>query len=129
MIKQKKPAWPVPGDSPLDQARSVARDYRSALLAADPATCAALDQRALAVGQPWIIPAQGPIDLNAMLTAPALVEHLAGAIRAEQIRQWAARGHIPRHTTDAGRTVYRLGDVIDHIATQRRRRAQRHRSA
>jgi len=126
----KKPRrWPVAGDSPLDQARTTARDYRSALLAVDPTACAALDQRAIDVGQPWIIPASGPVDLNAVLTAPQLVEHFAGALRAEQIRQWAARGHIPRHTTDDNRTVYRLGDVLDHIAAQRRRRAQRHRSA
>jgi hypothetical protein len=126
---KKDRRWPVPGDSPLDQARSVARDYRNALHAVDPAACAALDQRALDVGQPWILPVQGPIDLNAMCTAPALAEHFAGAVRAEQIRQWAARGHIPRHTTDDNRTVYRLGDVLDHIAAQRQRRAQRHRSA
>lgn len=117
--------WPVAGDSPLDQARTTARDYRNALLAADPDTCAALDQRAIAVGQPWIIPTQGPIDLNRMLTAPDLADYLGNEYTAPRIRQWGTRGHVPRHTNTRGETVYRVGDALDYIASIRRARAAR----
>ena len=117
--------WPVPGDTPLDQARTIARGYREALRHVAPELCAKLDAQAHNLGQQWIAPLRETIDLDAMFTARDLAAYLGSPHTVDQIRQWASRGQITRHRSDDGRTVYRLGDALDHIAGQRRRRAHR----
>lgn len=124
MIKPRK--WPIPGDTPLDRARRIAQDLHTRLARHDPDEAAAVAQAATALGEPWLIPQPGPLDLTLLLPAPDMETYLGGEPRAATIRQWAARGHIPRHHDTNGSTVYRVGDILDHIAAQRRARAARH---
>lgn len=57
------------------------------------------------------------VDLDAVADRHTLAAWLANTapdITAERIRQWAKRGRIPRRGRDPdGRTLYRLGDVIE----------------
>jgi hypothetical protein len=120
-----KPRWPVPGDTPLDQARTIARGYRAALHRVNPELCATLDRHAHELGQTWITPQPATADPNTLMTARDLAEYLGPEYSVDQIRQWATRGHILRRRRDDGRTVYRLGDAQDHIAHLRRQRTER----
>lgn len=126
MIKPRRQPWPHPGDTALDRARHIARTYRNELARLDPHRASVLDDAFVRYGEPWITPQPGELDLNTTLPAPALSDYLGGDPTPATIRQWASRGHIPRHTDTNGRTVYRVGDILNHIATQRRARAERH---
>jgi hypothetical protein len=124
VMKQRK--WPVPGDTPLDRARRIATTYRNALTQHDPHQAAILDKRFTELGEAWVVPQPAALDLDAYLGAAAMSEYLGGDPQPGTIRQWAQRGHITRHTNDAGRTVYRVGDILDYLARLRRARAARH---
>lgn len=117
--------WPFPGDTDVDKARRVARDYRSALAQHAPDVCAQLDAAAHRLGQTWIAPARTDLDLDTDLPPARLAEHLAGEVTANQISQWGSRDKIPRRTDRHGHTVYRVRDVLDELARQRRARAER----
>jgi hypothetical protein len=117
--------WPFPGDTELDKARRIAQDYRRELARLDPDLCRQLDDAARRLGQPWIAPIRADLDLDTKLHPARLAEHLAGQVTANQISQWGTRRRIPRHTDRDGRTVYRVGDVLDELARQRRARAER----
>lgn len=125
MMKPRKPQWPDPADTPLDRARRIATTYRSALNQLDPHRTDVLDKHFTDLGEIWITPQPAALDLNAMLGAADMSEHLGGHPTSDVIRQWGQRGTIPRHKDDAGRTVYRVGDLLDHLAQQRRNRATR----
>lgn len=125
MIRDRS-RWPVPGDTPLDRARRVAQTYRTALHQLDPHQTDVLDRQFVRLGEPWITPQQGEIDLDATMSAPDLEDYFGGEPKAATIRQWAVKGYIRRFKNDTGRTVYRVGDIVDHLAKQRRDRAERH---
>lgn len=114
--------WPFPGDSALDRSRRIARSYRTELYAVDPDRCIELDNKARLLGEGWVAPEQAVFTVDDMLTAPQIAEILG--VQPATVRQWGARHLVKRHTTLDGRTVYRLGDVIDYQADQRRRRAE-----
>lgn len=118
--------WPFPGDTEVDKARRVARDYRGALARHAPEVCAQLDSAARRLGQNWVAPSRADLDLNAELAPARLAEYLAGEVTANQISQWGSRNKIRRRTDRDGHTVYRVGDVLDELARQRRARAERH---
>jgi DNA-binding GntR family transcriptional regulator len=118
--------WPWPGDTDIDKARRVAHDYRRELARLDPDMCARLDHAYHRLGQHWIAPARADLDLNAEHPPARLAEYLAGEVTANQISQWGTRSRIPRHTDRDGYTVYRVRDVLDYLAEQRRARAERH---
>jgi hypothetical protein len=124
-VSEAEVPWPWPGDTDLDKARRVARDYRRELLRRDPELCHRMDAAARRLGQHWIAPERANLDLEVRLTAADMARHLHGEPSAELIRQWGARTHIPRYTNADGDTVYRLGDILDHLADQRRARADR----
>lgn len=117
--------WPFPGDTDVDKARRVARDYRGALADVAPDVCAQLDDAARRLGQAWVAPAHADLDLEATLTPARLAEYLAGEVTANQISQWGSRNKIPRRVDRDGHTVYRVRDVLDELARQRRARAER----
>jgi hypothetical protein len=125
MIKPRKSAWPIPGDTAADRARRIAQDLHRRLARHDPDEAAQVAARAAELGEPWLTPRPDALDLDALLSAPDMADYLAGDITADTIRQWASRGHIRRHKDDHGRTVYRVGDILDHVAQQRRHRAAR----
>ncbi|WP_072814293.1 helix-turn-helix domain-containing protein [Rhodococcus zopfii] len=113
--------WPWPADTPLDRARRIAQSYREALAAIAPDRCAQLDDRAREYGQDWVTPQLVTFGMDDLLTAIEAAE-LAG-VTAQVIYQWAYRGHLPRCAGPDGSTRYRAGDVLDHVARTRRRRA------
>lgn len=117
--------WMHPGDSELDKARRVAEDYRRELKRLAPDLCAQLDDAARRLGQHWIAPVRQPVDLDLMLRPIHLAEYLKGHATANRISQWGTRGNIRRFTDRDGHTVYRVGDVLDYLAQQRRTRAER----
>lgn len=117
--------WPFPGDTELDKARRIAQDYRRELARLDPDLCDQLDAAAHRLGQHWIAPRRADLDLEAKLRPARLAEHLAGQVTANQISQWGTRNRIPRHTDRDGHTVYRVRDILDELARQRRARAER----
>ncbi|EOM77284.1 DNA-binding protein [Rhodococcus rhodnii] len=114
--------WPFPGDSQLDIARRLALAYRAALAERDPAACRALDAEAADFGQSWTVPQTMTVDEDDLVTAGEAAD-LVG-VTAATVYQWAHRGYIERRTGTDGRTRYRVGDVLDHLAATRRRRAQ-----
>lgn len=116
-------AWPWPADTKLDIARRLLQSYRAALSKADPDGCALIDAKAAAVGQGWVVPKIETVDLDDLLTAVEAAE-LVG-VTAQVIYQWAYRGHIPRHTSTSGSaSMYRAGDVLDHLTRTRRQRGE-----
>ncbi|MBM4525162.1 hypothetical protein GS462_11140 [Rhodococcus hoagii] len=114
--------WPWPADTPLDIARRLAQAYRTQLANSDPEACERLDAEATEFGQTWIVPATVHFDEDDIVLAPEAAE-LAG-VTTEVIYQWAARAHIPRRPGPAGRTGFRVGDVLDHVTKTRQKRAQ-----
>jgi hypothetical protein len=117
--------WPFPGDTELDKARRIAQDYRRELARLDPDLCARMDDAARRLGQRWIAPDHTTLDLEAKYPAVQMVTYLAGDVTYDQLRKWGSRGKIPRYHDDNGHTVYRVGDILDHLADQRRARAER----
>lgn len=116
--------WPFPGDTPTDRARRIAQSYRAELMLVAPEVAERVDARAVLFGEHWVTGRLATTDMDTMLPARPMAE-LVGEEGPDVIRQWATRGKIPRYRDGDGRTVYRVGDVVDHQAEQRRRRAQR----
>jgi hypothetical protein len=117
--------WPWPGDTDVDKARRVAHDYRRELARHDPGMCLRLDQAYQRLGQHWIAPVPATLDLEARLRPVRLAEYLAGEVTPNQISQWGTRHRIRRYSDRDGHTVYRVGDIVDELARQRRARAER----
>lgn len=113
--------WPWPADTPLDIARRIAQAYRTQLANSDPEACEVLDASAAEYGQTWILPNTVHFDEDDIVLAPEAAE-LAG-VTTQVVFQWAYRGHIPRRPGPAGRTGFRVGDVLDHVARTRQKRA------
>jgi hypothetical protein len=123
--------WPWPGDTELDKRTRICHDYRRELRRLDPDLCDRMDAAACRLGQHWVAPRPATLDLDSMLPAAEMARYLNHEISADQIRQLGCRharggNGIPRHTDRDGRTVYRLGDILDRLADQRRTRAARH---
>lgn len=112
--------WPWPADTPLDIARRLAQAYRTQLANSDPEACERLDAEAVAFGQTWIVPATVCFDEDDIVL-PSEAAELAG-VTTEVIYQWASRGHIPRRPGPAGRTGYRVGDVLEYLTKTRQKR-------
>lgn len=117
------PPWPWPGDSELEKRERIARDYRNALHALDPAYCAQLDNAYRRLGQRWITPELATIDLTAVVPAWHLAEIIG--VKPHVIYQWAHRGHITP-LGPKGRPVYLVREAIDYHAELRERRIKRH---
>lgn len=116
----KNDLWPFPADTQLERARRIAQSYRSALKSADPDTCRLLDERAVQLGQGWVMPIESDVvDLDEALTAEQIGELLS--VDPRTVRMWGYRGHIER-LDDNGRPRYRFRDVLDYLARTRQNR-------
>ncbi|AHH98305.1 hypothetical protein [Kutzneria albida] len=123
MIKPRR--WPIPGDTALDAARAIAREYRRALQLVDPDTCAHLDRQAEVFGQQWLLPTVAIHGENDLVTLDVAAE-LVGRSR-DMIYKWARRDQrLTAHPGSDGRLRVRVGDVENVDAEMRQRRAQRH---
>ena len=116
--------WPRRADSPLDRARTVARSYREALLRASPETCLGIDVRFIELGQTWIAPDIAQYEPDDLLTPrqAAMFCH----VRPATLPVWRRRGLRVTTTPDGLR--YRVADLLEYQAGQRRRRLQGHQS-
>lgn len=117
--------WPHPGDSTLDRARRIAESYRTALLRADPNTCARLDANAIRVGQGWVVPQLATLDLDDLVDAYELAAYCY--VEASTVDVWVGRGLDFKDTPDGRRFTVR--GYLDFQAEQRRRRAAMRSSA
>lgn len=78
-----------------------------------------LDAALRAMGQTWILDG-APTDPDALLTASELAE--VADVQLSAVTNWIRRWPLCSYATnDAGRPMYRWGDVLDH----RRRSAKR----
>lgn len=125
MKKDRSRVWPVPGDSPTDRARAIARAYRRALAEVDPELCARLDDAAAEVGQDWVRPQTATHDLDAWVSAERAAELVGLTPRA--VRAWITRTptRLPRaRRTASGAWEIRVGDLLDAERAARRDRAR-----
>lgn len=103
--------WPWPDDR-LERRSRVAHMYRDRLADEAPDACAELDEVMHSFGQCWIIEGFA-VDPETLLTTDDLAE--VADVTVNAVRNWVARWPLaPRGRNDAGRTVYRWGDVIEH---------------
>jgi len=125
MIKPRRATWPDPGDTALDRAREIARDLHQRLAKHDPGEAALVGRAAAALGEPWLEPAPAIHRDDDWLTLKDAAADIGGT--PDMIYKWTRRGPDPlrTRTDDQGRTLVRLGDVRDHQAEKRRRRAER----
>lgn len=103
--------WPWPDDRLARRSR-VAHIYRDRLADEAPAACAEVDALMVTFGQDWALDSQA-IDPEALLTVRELAE--AADVAPGAVRNWVYRWPLRSYgVNDAGRNLYRWGDVIDH---------------
>jgi hypothetical protein len=115
--------WPWPGDSPLDRARRIAREYRDALNDTDPERCATMDARAEAVGQGWVRPRAAQYGLDDLLDIDRAADYCQ--VKAKTLFEWRRRGLEVVDTPDGPR--YQVKHLLDYQRRRRMRRASRRR--
>lgn len=120
MINSRPGTWPWQADTTLDRARRVAQAYRQALEKAAPEECARLDAQMAAVGQTWVLPAVSTYEPMDLLPAELAAEEMRVARRT--IYSWREKGLPVVETPDGPR--YRVADLHEFLAAQRRRRAR-----
>lgn len=117
--------WPFPGDTELDKARRIARDYRAELHRLAPELCARLDDACRRLGQPWITPQRVQFDMDDWITLAQAAELVGRTPRA--VRYWTA-GDPPKlpSTVDAhGVRRVQVRALVDLERDMRARRATR----
>lgn len=129
MIKPRRPdivPWPFPGDSELDKARHIARDYRAELARIAPELCGRLDAAACRLGQHWVTPQLAVVDTNTTVTIAEAADYLA--VSESAIRKWINRPpkKLDAFTGDDGLQRVSVSQLIDIQREQRERRARRH---
>jgi hypothetical protein len=95
--------------------------YRDRLADEAPAACVEIDEAMRRFGQDWICEAILHADPDALLTTAQLAEQ--ADVSEDAVRQWVARWPLEcQGKSDAGRNVYRWGDVLDHQKQIRQRK-------
>jgi hypothetical protein len=130
-MKPRRPdvPWPFPGDSELDKARRVARDYRTELMRVDPELCARMDDAARRLGQDWVTPQLALVDANTVITVAEAAEYMC--LSESAIRKWMKDlpGRVKRLNVfvgDDGIQRVSVGQLMEIQREQRVRRIQRH---
>jgi hypothetical protein len=117
--------WPFPGDSELDKARRIARDYRNELHRIAPEHCARMDEQARRLGQGWVTPQLATIDLDDWITVREAAEYLS--LSESAIRKMINRSSAKLNAIvgDDGIQRVRVAQLVDIQREQRERRAGR----
>lgn len=126
MIKQRK--WPNPADTPLDRARTIARDALTLLARHHPDEANRFRTHVENLGETWITPQPALYDLDDWITLEEAAAHTNGT--RDMIYKWT-RTHpdlVPTTRDNRGRLLVQLGNVVQMQADQRKRRARRHAS-
>lgn len=108
--------WPEPGDTPAERARRIANSLLKLLPSGEQEIWRA---RAHALGETWLGSDLARWDVDDVVStkdAAALVY-----VGVSTISKWCSEGDL----RNVARGRYRVGDVIDCAARQRRRRATR----
>lgn len=114
-------SYPYPGDSWGLRARRIARAYREATLADDPAAeCARIDRLCADWGERWIVPQPETFDLDDWLT-PAQVADAIG-VSVATVRQLRGRGRLLGYQDSAGCWRYRYRDALAVMSATRKRK-------
>lgn len=117
--------WPVPGDTALDKARTIAREYRTALRRTNPEMCDQLDDAARRLGQAWITPELVRFDDDDWITIAEAAELVSRTPRA--VRYWTTSDppKLDSITDNHGVKRVLVKDLIDLERDMRQRRAVR----
>lgn len=109
--------WPWPADTALARARRVARSYRDALEATDPAVCAYLDAEMDRFGQRWVLDLYATYQEHDLLSAELVADY--AQVRRKTVYEWARRGLDAVQTPDGKR--WRFRDVQRWVGGSRGR--------
>lgn len=110
--------WPFPGDRPVDRARQVAQQYRTALLHADPGTCQALDTAATLAGETWIVPQVAQYTADDLVTVPEAAEIIGRSVR--WVYAWVAADRAARAIIRSDKRIrVRARDILKADADER----------
>lgn len=112
-------SWPWPGDSNLDRARRVARNYRERLQEVAPDECAQLDRTHRDWGQRWMLPQRIYAQLDDVLDVDNAAEYCQVAVKT--IYEWRRRG-LPHVDTPEG-SRYVVRDLVEYQRDRRLRRS------
>lgn len=115
--------WPYPGDMAADRAKRIAIAYRRELEKVDPDACQLLDDQFANMAESWMLPTlalHDPDDWVRIEEAALMVGRGTSAIH-----KWIQRKLLPSLKDDAGRSIVRVGDVLDVAAQFRRKRSER----
>lgn len=96
------------------------RPYREALLHRDPNECAHIDAIARRRNQGWAVPQPATYEPDDLLTVELLADYCY--VKPRTVDEWVRRGLKVTETPDGNR--FRIGDVWNFQAGQRRRRAK-----
>lgn len=116
-VAAQRGTWPIPGDTPTDRARTLARGLLVELEKTSPATAAEFVERARQFGETWLggdVPLDGP-----WLTAAQVAE--AAGVKTATVSKWVERGLLTRYPEG-----FADREVVAFLATTRpagRRRA------
>lgn len=121
--------WPFPGDSALDKARHIARDYRNELHRIAPEHCERMDEQARRLGQGWVAPELVAFDLNDWVTVRQAADYLS--VSESTIRKWIRppNQEPPKLAVIVGADGVqrvRVGQLVEIQRDQRERRARRY---
>ena len=112
-----KDPWPFPEDTQLERARRIAQSYRTAVMTFNPDHCRILDERAVELGQAWVVPLETDVaDLDELRTPEQIARILS--VMPGTVRKWGERGHI-QNLGQKRAPMFRLRDVIDYCANAR----------
>lgn len=112
--------WPW-NDTREDRLKRIIDSYRTALMEVDPATCRLVDARMVEFGQGWVC-STTVIDVERLVTAQEVAEEFG--INPWNVHDWSRRHPevIPKRGKSVGKTLYRLGDILNYQALEGSRR-------
>lgn len=113
--------WPNKGDSPVDRARQVTSEYRSALHALDPEACRAIDSAAIAAGETWVRPELAVESMDDLVTIGRAAELVGRSPRWVYSWTYANMDKVK----DRNPMRVRIGDIVTALAYERSWRISR----
>lgn len=120
--------WPWPGDTRTDRAQRCARWYREALHEHAPAVCRDIDSRLIAeFGQQWLAPTLSTRQLDDYVTVDEAAEHVG--LQPSAVYKWIDKDRLDPVRGNDNRIRVRLGDALEVMAENRRKRSARNPSS
>lgn len=107
--------WPWPEDTRIDKLKRIIDSYRDSLSTVDPQACRKLDEKMAAYGEKWISSAE-VINQEDLKTAGEFYDLFGPGFEVRNIHMWTYShpDKIPKRGKVAGRTLFRVGDVLTY---------------